>query len=110
MSNLDPHTPPLPGEPNERKSRNVGNFVLTKGIPIPPAAMRGTVYPFEQMEVGESFLIACEEDKKKTLVGNINSAISRFRQDPEHRKYKFHVSPKVQGGVRCWRMADVEKQ
>lgn len=57
-------------------------FELQTGIAIPPVAGRGrtgeSIYPFEKMEVGQSFFVAKES---KNLASTISSANARFAEE-----------------------------
>lgn len=60
-------------------------FKLVSGVPIPSVKRRGgkgaAVYPFEQMEVGQSFFIAATAEKPnpaKSLTSTTASATRRF--------------------------------
>lgn len=94
-------------------------FTIDKGIPIPESVGRGrigaTKYPFDAMEVGDSFFIA--EDHKK-LASTVSSANQRYaKPDPsgEQRKARNgemvpktvltrrYVVKAVEGGSRIWR-------
>ena len=74
-------------------------FQLETGIPVPPRAsfgsVRGSKYPFADMEVGESFLVP--EDVKLTT---IRSAIGAFNKN--NKTVKFAVR-NTDTGVRVWR-------
>lgn len=95
------------------------SFTIDKGIPIPESVGRGrigaTKYPFDAMEVGDSFFIA--EDHKK-LASTVSSANQRYaKPDPtgEQRKARNgqmvpktvltrrYVVKQVEGGSRIWR-------
>ena len=59
-------------------------FVLESGVPLPTVSGRGrtgTTYPFDLMEVGQSFFVANSEDKPdaaKSLASTVSSATARF--------------------------------
>lgn len=82
---------------------------IEKGIPLPESAPRGSQYPFEFMEVGDSFKVPIEEPGKgetksiKRTSSQIGSAARHFRR--KHPEYKFVVRMiKKEGIIRCWRM------
>lgn len=73
----------------------VNEFHIEKGIPVPKmtGAGRKTKYPFESMEVGDSFFI--KDTKVKT--------ISRTCCQHGKRLSRKFASRTVDGGVRVWR-------
>jgi hypothetical protein len=73
------------------------DFKIEKGLPIPPGKGRGGMYPFDQMEAGDSFFVADDPGIKGTSVSNSAASYER-----KHNK-KFSVR-KVEGGWRCWRV------
>jgi hypothetical protein len=71
----------------------VSNFVIEKGVPLPGRG-RSPIYPFEQMEVGDSF--AVPEDKRHV----VGPAAAWFGKR-HGRKYSVR---KTTGGFRVWRV------
>ena len=76
----------------------MSEFKIEKGVPLPVGA--GTqghaVYPFRQMEVGDSFFVP--NPKPNT----VHSAVGSFKKrNPE---YRFAVRNQ-DGGVRVWRIS-----
>jgi len=64
-------------------------------VPI-PAITRMSKYPFDDMEVGDSFTILPEASK------NISSAIGAYcRKRSDGRKF---ITRSIEGGVRIWRV------
>lgn len=59
-------------------------FKIEDSIPVPTISGRGrggNVYPFDQLEVGQSFFVANSEDKPnavKSLASTVSSAIARY--------------------------------
>ena len=82
----------------------MNEFKVEKGIPVPQ--IRGTlVYPFENMEVGDSFLITVEEARNKNT--SLKRVQSNLLADANRRKdgSKFTTRTMVDGsGIRCWRV------
>lgn len=69
------------GETNVAKT----SFAIVGTVPVPVGAGRGrareAVYPFEQLEVGQSFFVPNSEDKPevaKSLASTVSSATARF--------------------------------
>lgn len=74
----------------------MATVALDKGIPIPNDGLgRKATYPWRDMEVGDSFLIA---DKK---IGTVSGWVSR---EGKLRGQKYTCRT-VEGGVRVWRVA-----
>ena len=73
---------------------------IDKNIPVPEPKQKPTQYPFETMEVGDSFLVKSEEGKTgKQLSQRISPSASRHAK-LTNRKYTLRI---VEGGVRVWR-------
>lgn len=59
-------------------------FTLETGVPLPSISGRGrtgNTYPFDQMEVGQSFFVANSKDKPnaaKSLASTVSSATARY--------------------------------
>lgn len=71
-------------------------FKVEKGIPIPS---KPSLYPFDKMEVGDSFLIACSEEEKYTMR---NRAICAAWYERKKTKARYTVGT-VAEGIRVWR-------
>lgn len=84
-------------------------YEVEKGIPI-PTINRTTrqLYPFDKMEVGDSFkvqLVLGEKHAKK--FNSLNSAIHAFRKKNKCLEKRFtcrHI--KEEEIIRCWRIED----
>lgn len=74
---------------------------IEQGIEVPPRKCaligKSPVYPFKFMNVGDSFFVPCEDNKRSRKQSTILQAA---RRAPEGWKY---VTRQVDGGVRCWR-------
>lgn len=90
----------------EAQSREIGGWIVDKGVPSPKArAPKKTKYPFQSMEVGESFIVPPMKSD------NCRSAANQFcrRQQPS---WKFSVAiavgerakPPYVTVYRCWRI------
>lgn len=77
-------------------TENSSEFKIEKGVPIITGrrANTGGKYPFEKLEIGDSFLVP---NKTTNTFGSFLSYWSR------RLKRKF-ISRKVEGGVRVWRI------
>lgn len=76
---------------------------IEHGIPFPRKAGRGYVYPFPDMQVGDSFAVACAGGDTYKLMNNLN-ACSRGYAKRTGGAAKFSTR-RVDGGVRIWRVA-----
>ena len=73
----------------------MSEFKIEKGIEIPSGRKASRVYPFDKMEVGDSFLVNAKEQVK---------VMSSARPYGIRTGKKF-VSRKMEDGVRVWRYA-----
>uniref|UniRef100_A0A6M3IIX2 Uncharacterized protein n=1 Tax=viral metagenome TaxID=1070528 RepID=A0A6M3IIX2_9ZZZZ len=75
-------------------------YKIEKGIPIPHSQHPGgppPKYPFDEMEIGDSFLIRCEDkDRKKTQASVLSSA--------RRVALKQFITRGNSLGVRIWRI------
>lgn len=114
-------------------SADVGNlskvlsssFAIEDNVPMPTASGRGrggNVYPFDALQVGQSFFVPNTEDKPnaaKSLASTVSSATARYaevvegqfktnkkgEQVPVTRETRKFVVRSVEGGARVWRTA-----
>jgi len=84
---------------------NIENIMETieikKGIPVVSGSKktRGSKYPFEKMEVGDSFDVSWSKNK----VASISQAMRTFRKN--NPTWKFKISSFIDEDiVRCWRL------
>ena len=78
-------------------------FAIEKGIPMPAESERRkrTRYPFGAMEVGDSFWIPVEPDRRRFVQ---QSVITAWRHCRVKRGWTF--TSRVDGeGIRVWRVA-----
>ena len=66
-------------------------------IPKPRIKFKGGVYPYNQMQVGDSFLV--NEDRNNLLIYVCNK--NRIAAKAYNTKY---TAKRVEGGVRVWRV------
>ena len=77
-------------------------FVIEKNIPIVSVPRKGVKYPFQLLEVGDSFLVPA-----------VGEDYQRIRQDVAnyaHRQRKYfktgvYCTRRAEGGVRVWKIA-----
>ncbi|KKM79751.1 hypothetical protein LCGC14_1346800 [marine sediment metagenome] len=76
------------------------NFKVEKGVPVPVRGIRGTIYPWADMGVGDSFFAPSKkgEEGAKTATRMRSAAKANIRLCG--RKY---IVRRVEGGVRVWR-------
>lgn len=73
------------------------NFKIDHDVPMPYGKHGNTKYPFQSMEVGDSFLFP--QDNGKTR----NAAIGYGRR--KGMKFTVRCVDPVKGEYRCWRIA-----
>lgn len=99
-------------------------FAIEDGIPVPAGSGRGrtsTTYPFEALNVGQSFFVPNSESKPnaaKSLASTVSSATARYAVPSEDGATKVNkkgetvpvmvetrkfVVRAVEGGARIWR-------
>jgi hypothetical protein len=89
------------GDRPESKFRSDGTIKIDKGIPIPERQDRrgrGYKYPFQYMEVGDSFLFPDNKPSNKTTVYSI-----AFAWNKKYAPRQMAVR-KTEEGYRCWRI------
>ena len=83
------------------------DYVIDKGVPLPDD-MRGggTIYPFDQLEVGDSIFIPLKEgDNGQRLKNRLAQSTRTYgkKQDPEqHYIIRYRLENEL-SGVRIWR-------
>jgi hypothetical protein len=70
-------------------------MIIEKNIPIPGARSQNTIWPFRQMEVGDSVLVPEERADNARVIASRVKKTDGFR----------FTSRKVEGGTRIWRIA-----
>lgn len=76
-------------------------FVIEKGIPIPGARETKRIYPYQEMEVGDSFAV---EDIEPQTYGRVASSISAQLKSKNGRKYAMRRI-RAEQVIRVWRVA-----
>ena len=73
-------------------------YEVEKNIPLPFIfRIEKRKYPFEEMEVGDSFFITLKEKDLRKRQISISSA-------GKHLGPKKFITRKCDGGIRCWRI------
>lgn len=77
-------------------------YKIEKGILIPPHYRGGAKrkYPFDEMQMGDSFLVLCEKEKAKDVSATLKGSSKRMYPTLFTTRY---ISE--EGGVRIWRIA-----
>ncbi len=77
-------------------------YEIEKGIPIPNQYRGGTKrkYPFNDMEVGDSFLVLCSKKRSKNVSASLKGSTRRTKDMSFITRY---IS--TEGGVRIWRIS-----
>jgi hypothetical protein len=70
---------------------------IEKNVVMPELPKRGAVYPYEQMEVGDSFFI--RDDRKNVIINVCNR-----NRKAALKNNAAYTAKKVDGGVRVWRV------
>lgn len=72
-------------------------YEIEKNVPVPPRSK----YPFEQMDVGDSFFTPLGPDQTiKRLQNTLSGAAGYFARNTEMN----FVIRQANDGVRCWRI------
>lgn len=86
-------------------------FEIEKGVVIPRSSAIYPKMPFDEMEVGDSFLIgyklmSADEDPDKKAIENWRAQVYCRKKEYAKKKKGFKLETrKVNGGLRVWRMA-----
>ncbi len=73
---------------------------IEQNIPMPrrTGGPSGVKYPFREMQIGDSFLVATTDER-----GRAKAAIYYYTHSPDGKGRRFS-SRKVSGGYRIWRI------
>lgn len=83
---------------------------IENNIPIPPDIRSGRFkkYPFRDMAIGDSFLMPLDGKTASQIINKLTASAYHFKIKPGgNPKFKTAMRT-VEGGVRCWRIADAE--
>ena len=73
-------------------------FKIEKNIPVPSSRGRVAIYPFREMEVGDSFAVP---GMKQPVLSNL--ACQAAKRIGDGRRYSTRRQP--DGSIRVWRVA-----
>lgn len=75
----------------------VNTLKIEKNIPIPVR----TIYPFKDMQIGDSFFVSIGNDKPKyNQKQNVYMAMWKFCQKNTNKKF---TTASIDNGIRVWR-------
>ena len=75
---------------------------IEKNIPIPALTTgRARIYPFKEMEVGDSFFVALDGRERRNVQKSIIGACRHARLAPKKFCTRYIKEPTE--GFRCWR-------
>ena len=78
-------------------------YKIEKDVPLSSYNIKSRKYPFDQMEVGDSFF-APYPDAKKARQNALARNAGPYKKSPKHVDFQRHfVTRTVEGGVRIWR-------
>jgi len=83
--------------PEATETKAAGSFELESGIALPTVRRGGrgaNIYPFDEMDVGQSFHVPVSEDKPnpaKSLASTVSSATARYKDESGEVTRKFVV-------------------
>lgn len=86
-------------------------FSVEKGVKVPVTATRETPYPFDTMEIGDSFLIPYPEDASENELaifwnraqGSVSQSFRNWRMSsPKEREHLMLTTRSMDDGLRCW--------
>lgn len=88
------------------EERHAQKIVIEKGIPIPEVILKGSKFPFDDMEIMDSFAIPIEEMTEQGKIvhnsSSISTAAGHFCRTHKGRKFVVRLLRK-EGIIRCWR-------
>lgn len=81
----------------------MSQFKVEKGISLPMAHSKGAIwdYPFDSMEVGDSFFVPCEREDRNRKCTRVRSHAKNFMLAHRDVDFQYHLT---KDGVRCWRV------
>ena len=78
-------------------------YKIEKDVPLCRTSSKSNKYPFDQMEVGDSFLVPYAEAKHARMAALTRNA-GQYKKLPKHVTEQRHfVTRTVEGGTRIWR-------
>ena len=79
-------------------------YTIEKNVPLCRPSSKSNKYPFDQMEVGDSFFVPHAEAKSARMAALTRNA-GQYKKLPKHVTFQRHfVTRTVEGGARIWRV------
>ena len=79
-------------------------YKIEKDIPLCRSAAMVSKYPFDEMEVGDSFFVPHAEAKNARMSALARNA-GQYKKLPKHIPVQRHFATRtVEGGIRIWRV------
>jgi hypothetical protein len=79
-------------------------YEIEKDVPLCRHSSKSNKYPFDQMEVGDSFLVPYAEAKHARMAALTRNA-GQYKKLPKHVTVQQHfVTRTVDGSMRIWRV------
>ncbi len=84
--NIQTHPDLIPNSTESKTQMKEGTFQLTAGIPVPSVSGRGrkgSSWPFDEMEVTDSFFVPNTEDRPnaaKSMASSVSAATARYAE------------------------------
>jgi hypothetical protein len=79
-------------------------FEIEKNVPIFTKHKKEPKYPFNEMEVGDSFLVTTSNEKEKFIVRAAAYAFAKYQNKKTGGNIKFKTASVENGDVRVWRI------
>lgn len=85
----------------------MSEFKIEKNVPVPVSYTKNNLkYPFDQMEVGDSFFIPFKEgqsnEEKRKITNAVSSSCFTYKRAKKLNDITF-ATRMTKEGVRCWR-------
>jgi hypothetical protein len=77
---------------------------IEKGIPIPRFTSGKKEYPFETLQIGDSFFRPCLDKNEAVVIANSIRALASRRGKDSKKSFTVRLVAANGFGVRCWRI------
>jgi len=86
-------------------------FQVDKNVPVPSTRTQETPYPFDSMQVGDSFVIPYPDDATESELaifwnraqGSVSQSFRNWRMAaPKDRDHLMLTTRSTEDGLRCW--------
>jgi len=79
-------------------------FKIEKGVSLKKRGIYKEIYPFKEMEIGDSFLIECKDVEKEKMRSYVYTHFTHYRAVDNNFKISTR---KEKNGIRVWRIEDI---